>query len=104
MKYKRLKNGSSMAMNFKKDSHVFGALIGLFLPIITFLIIHFASKLVMLAVDVDLSVYAFAIKLLSIAMNLFPMRYYFVKLRMELTGRGILLVTFIYTVVYFWLI
>lgn len=93
-----------MAMYFKKDSHVFGALIGLFLPVITFLIVLFASQLIMLVVDTDLSVYTFAIKLLSIAMNLLPMRYYFVKLQMELTGRGILLVTFIYMVVYFWLI
>jgi len=93
-----------MAMDFKKDSHVFGALIGLFLPVITFLVIYFASKLLVMVIDIDVSVYAFAIKLLSIAMNLIPMRYYFVKLKMELTGRGILLVTFIYILVYFWLI
>lgn len=93
-----------MAMDFKKDSHAFGALIGLFLPVITFLVFHFTSKLIMTAIDADLSVYAFAIKLLSIAMNLIPMRYYFIKLKMELTGRGILLVTFIYLLVYFWLI
>lgn len=93
-----------MAMNFKRDSHVFGAIIGLFLPVVTFLAFHFLSKLLVAFIDVDLSIYAFAIKLLSIAMNLIPMRYYFVNLKLDLTGRGILLVTFIYLVVYFWLI
>ncbi|MBC35962.1 MAG: hypothetical protein CL663_07985 [Bacteroidetes bacterium] len=92
-----------MVMDFKKDSHVFGAVIGLFLPVITFLAFHFLSKLIILIVDVDLSVYSFAIKLLSIAMNLIPMRYYFVNLKMDLTGRGILLVTTIYFLVYFWI-
>lgn len=93
-----------MAMDFKKDSHVFGAIIGLFLPVVTFILFHFVSKLIMMGINVDLSVYSFAVKLLGIAMNLLPMRYYFVKLKMELTGRGILLVTFIYLIVYFWLI
>ncbi len=49
------------------------------------------------------TVYLDKMRLVSIAVNLLPMRYYFVKLKYELTGRGVLFVTFIYIIVYFWI-
>jgi hypothetical protein len=42
--------------------------------------------------------------LLSIFINLIPIRFYFVNLKMDKTGRGILLVTFALMVLFFSLI
>ena len=41
-------------------------------------------------------------KLLAIFVNLIPFRYYLVKLKADKTGRGILLVTFILSMLYFY--
>lgn len=41
------------------------------------------------------------IALISIFTNLFTMRYYLIKLKYDRTGRGILLMTFVMTLLYF---
>ena len=88
-------------MDYKKDSHVFGGLIGLFVPIVVYLILISVSFLLKSIFSTDISDYHDEMRLLGIAANLIFMRYYFVKLKFELTGRAILLVTFIYVIVYF---
>ena len=89
-------------MDFKKDSHILGGLIGLFLPVFVYLLLVLIVYVVKTVFGVETSSYLGAMRLVSIAVNLLPLRYYFVKLKFELTGRGILLVTFIYVIVYFW--
>lgn len=88
-------------MDFKKDSHIFGGLIGLAFPVLVYLLLVLIAFGVKSIFAVETSSYLDEIRLISIAVNLFSMRYYFLKLKFELTGRGILLVTFIYIVVYF---
>jgi hypothetical protein len=89
-------------MDFKRDSYIFGGLIGLFLPIIIHLLIILIAHVLKSIFGVDLSSYLDSLRLLSVVINLLPMRYYLVKLKYDMTGRSILLVTFIYILVYFW--
>ena len=86
-----------------KDSHFSGVVIGLILPILGFLFAFGIATLIDLIAGTNLNQNLQEFKLIGIAFNLWPIRYYFVKKKLELTGRGILLVTFIYVVIYFWL-
>ncbi len=90
-------------MDFKKNSHTLGGLIALALPVIVYLLLIVIAYGVKTLFKIETSGFLDAMRLLSIAVNLFPMRYYFVKLKYDLTGRSILLVTFIYVIVFFWL-
>jgi hypothetical protein len=42
------------------------------------------------------------IQLLALAVNLIPFRYYLIRVKADKTGRGILLVTFVFALVYFY--
>lgn len=86
-----------------KDSHVLGGVIGLILPVLGFLLVYGIIILVETLTGYVLIQNISKLKILGIAFNLWPIRYYFINKKYELTGRGILLVTFIYIVVYFWL-
>lgn len=92
-----------MAMDYKKDSHIFGGLIGLAFPVLVYLLLMLIAYGLKSIFNLDTSAYHVKMQLVSIVINLILMRYYFVKLKFELTGRAILLVTFIYVVVYFWI-
>lgn len=86
-----------------KDSHVTGVVIGLILPILGFLLAYSLIYLLDLLFNIHLSQYLQELKMVGIAFNLWPIRFYFVKKKYELTGRGVLLITFIYVLIYFWL-
>ena len=86
-----------------KDSHILGAGIGLILPVFAFLITYGISLLIDMIANTNISYNLASFKLIAITFNLWPIRYYFVNKKFELTGRGMLLVTFIYIVVFFWL-
>lgn len=88
----------------KRDSQGFGVIIGLILPIIAFGLIYVFNTLIMNLFNLDMFMRMSTIKLLSIVVNVLPIRYYFLVLKYDLTGRGVLLVTFVYVVVYFWLV
>ncbi|MCD4735474.1 MAG: hypothetical protein K8R53_05490 [Bacteroidales bacterium] len=86
---------------FKKDHYILGLIIGIFVPAILsglillvnyFLVLTGISKLYL-----DLQTHI----LMSIFGNLFPIRYYFVNLKFDKTGRGILIVTFVLTILFF---
>ncbi len=89
-------------MDFKKDTHAFGGFLGLVVPILAYLLLVLIAWGVKSFFGVDTKPFLDPMRLISIAVNLIIMRYYFVKLKYDLTGRGILLVTFIYVIVYFW--
>jgi len=86
-----------------KDSHVLGGVIGLILPVLGFLLVYGIITLIEILTGYVLIQDISKLKILGIAFNLWPIRYYFINKKYELTGRGILLVTFIYVIVYFWL-
>lgn len=85
---------------FKRDHLLLGIGLGLIIPVVFYFIIGFLA-------DVFTSKNAPAlqestIQLLAIVVNLLPFRYYLVKLKADKTGRGVLLATFLYALVYFY--
>ena len=84
----------------KKDSIILGIIIGLVCPAILFAILYFLSR-IFAPVGKDYLVQLPNIELISIFPNLFILRYYLVKLKLDKTGRGILLITFIFAILYF---
>ncbi len=88
-------------MNFlKKDSIGIGILIGIILPALLFALLFVLS----VALAPEGKQYLIKIStLLLIAMipDLILMRYYLINLKLDKTGRGIMLATFVLIIVYF---
>ena len=86
---------------FNKDAYWFGILVGIAAPLLLFLILFGAlqayQELTGSLVLIDTS----NLQLISTVINLFFIRYYFLNKKYEDTGRGILLVTFIYVIAFF---
>lgn len=83
---------------FKKDHFAFGAMIGAIVPVI----INFLLELITFKAG-DIQHHLFEEKtrfVLAIFTNIVPFRIYMVNLKYEKTGKGILLVTFIYAFFY----
>jgi hypothetical protein len=78
----------------KRDSIWFGLLIGTLLPVILFLIIHLISSLFEPGTFISRPFQGNKPMLLSLVINLVVIRFYFVNLKMDRTGRGILFATF----------
>ncbi|MCD4772437.1 MAG: hypothetical protein K8R41_03525 [Bacteroidales bacterium] len=90
-----------MINKFKKDSMIFGVIMGLLLPLIFYVILNKGIFLIKEIFVLDSFISNNKLMLISIFINLFTLRYYFVTLKYEQSGRGILLVTFIYIIAYF---
>ena len=84
-----------------KDSFVFGLIIGLLIPAIGFVIFYLMDMLAQSLFSKDQICKTTTIQLVSFALNLFAIRYYFVNLKFEKTGKGLLFVTFIYLFLFF---
>lgn len=85
---------------FKKDSLILGIIMGIVFPTLLFALLYFLSRIFAPA-DRDYLVRLSTIILISIFPNLFTLRYYLVNLKLDKTGRGILLVTFVFAIAYF---
>ncbi len=88
---------------FKKDNFIFGALIGAVIPMIVYLILE---KFVTITLNTGKVVTRFdqpTMLVLALVVNLLPFRQYMQKGHYEKTGKGILLMTFVYAVVYVYL-
>lgn len=86
---------------YKKDHFVFGLGMGIIIPVFLFGIIWLMNYFLF---QIDVAKYYLDLKthvLISFFGNLFPMRYYFINLKYEKTGRGLLLVTFALVLVFF---
>lgn len=85
----------------KKDHYLFGLAVGVFTPAALFLLILFINYILLLMgvaeFYLDLQTHVFT----SIFGNLLPIRYYFVNMKYDRTGRGVLLVTFVVVLVFF---
>jgi len=85
----------------KKDHHVFGVTVGILVPIILFGVIYLIN---LFLVVIEVAEFYLEFKthiLISIFGNLLPIRYYFVNLKFDKTGRGVLLVTFVLVLIFF---
>jgi hypothetical protein len=85
----------------KKDNIAFGVLIGLVLPILVFGLLWFISLLVKVEGAWARPFQKDNMMLLAVMLNLIPMRIYMVRYKLDKTGRGLLLITFVLIVVYF---
>jgi hypothetical protein len=85
----------------KRDSIYFGSLMGLITPLIVFTILYFLLELVEMVFALEWLNERPAVKLISVALNLLLIRYYFARLKFENTGRGLLITTFVYVIAYF---
>ena len=84
-----------------KDHYIFGLGIGLVVPALLFGIILFMNYIL---VELGIAKLYFDLQthiLVSFFGNLLPIRYYFVNLAYDKTGRGVLLVTFILVLAFF---
>jgi hypothetical protein len=85
----------------KKDNFILGAALGLLIPGVIFglilLINYILLQAGMVHVYLDRKIHV----LISLTGNLLPIRYYFVSLKYDKTGRGVLLITFILFMLFF---
>jgi hypothetical protein len=85
----------------KKDHYIFGLLVGLLVPVVLFGVILtinlFLIKIGVAKFYLDRQTQI----LISIFANLLPIRYYFVNLTFDKTGRGVLLITFALVLFFF---
>jgi len=85
----------------KKDNYILGAMLGLLIPGIIFgfilLINYIFIQTGLTSNYLDRKIHV----LISLTGNLLPIRYYFVTLKYEKTGRGVLLITFILFMLFF---
>jgi len=87
---------------FKKNSYILGILLGVGSPAVTFGILYLLHLLAVLALGKEELLKLSSILLISLVINLVVLRYYFVKLKFDKTGRGVLLVTFVCFLLFFY--
>ncbi len=86
---------------FNRNSVWFGALIGILMPLILYALLYGALELYNKLAEAPLVFNENILQLISPVINLFFIRYYFVTKKYDDTGRGLLLVTFIFMRAYF---
>jgi len=88
---------------FRKDSFVLGVVFGIALPVVFYFFLLMVDQLVLALFGRHLTHEHHLLYLLSTIVNLLPVRYYLIKLKLEKTGLGILAITAILILVYFFL-
>ena len=88
---------------FKKDSYLTGFALGILLPLIFYGFLWLLDQLLYSITYVHLTRQMHYLYLLSAAINVVPLRYYFVKLKAEKSGVGTLLITGAYILGYFFM-
>jgi hypothetical protein len=94
------KDGAMMKV-LKKDHYLFGLLVGMLVPIVLFGIILLFNYLLLIMGVAEFYLDWETHALVSLFGNLLPIRYYFVNLGYDKTGRGVLLVTFALVLLFF---
>ena len=86
----------------KQDSFILGLIIGIIAPWILFGILYYLSIFLgNLVLKVPYFISSSTMQLLAIVVNVFAIRYYMVRLKFEKTGKGFLVITFIYIIAFF---
>lgn len=86
---------------FKRDNLWLGIVMALVIPPIFYFLFVYLNGL--FTGKNGAALQESTVQLLAIAVNLIPFRYYLVRLKADKTGRGILLVTFAFALVYFYM-
>lgn len=85
----------------RTDTIWMGLLLGTLLPAISFGIFYLIGMAIDNASGKEHVLKFNTLLLISIFTNLFALRYFLIKLKFDRTGRGILLMTFALTLIYF---
>jgi hypothetical protein len=85
----------------KSNNFLTGAIIGLIIPVPAAFVFASLTRLIQITFHVLTRVRMADMFLLGLAVNLIVMRYYIRKLKLENTGKGILVVTFGLVAVFF---
>ncbi len=86
----------------KKDSMILGIVIGIVLPVVGYFSLTWLNEFISETIFNRPPVFREStIEVISIFLNVFPFRYYMLKAQLDYTGRGILLVTFLVGLYYF---
>ena len=86
---------------FRRDHYGFGILLGILLPVVFYILLFILDLLVMAIFNTHMLAKQEYLVILSLAINLFAIKYYFVNLNYDKSGRGVLLVTFAGALAYF---
>jgi hypothetical protein len=90
-----------MIAQFKKDQYGLGIFIGIILPVISFVMVYLFNLALISAGIVSYFLELKSHFLVSMVINVIPIRYYFVNLKYDKTGRGLLLITFLLVMLFF---
>lgn len=85
----------------KQDKIVLGGLIGLIIPVPVALFFAIILRLIQINFHVLARIRMTDLFLLGLALNLVVMRYYFLKLKFENTGKGVMIITIMMVMVFF---
>jgi hypothetical protein len=86
-----------------KDRWVLGIVIGLVLPAALFGILYLLNRYLSIEYNNGrMYLRISTLMLIAIFTNMFTLRYYLVKKKFDKTGRGILMVTFVFAFVFFY--
>ena len=86
----------------KKDSWILGITLGILTPLVAYGIMHYTNIFISKEFFSKPPIFSDrTLIVLSIVCNLLTFRYYMVTLKNEYTGRGVLLVTFIFVIAFF---
>jgi hypothetical protein len=86
---------------FKRNSMWFGILIGMLLPLIVYGLLFVAVAIYKRISGSPAGFDEAMLQLISPVINLFLIRYYFVTKKYDDSGRGVLLVTFVFVIAFF---
>ena len=86
---------------FVRDNFLLGLILGIALPAVSLLFLCLLDLAVVKVFETHMLHKQAYLVLLSIVVNLFAIKYYFVNLQYDKTGRGVLLVTFLLVLKYF---
>lgn len=85
----------------KQDSYLLGVLMALLLPVVVYGVMHGIIVVLESTFENMVAIKMKHLVLVSIMLNLLPMRSYLISYKYDKTGRGILAITFIYMIVFF---
>jgi hypothetical protein len=85
----------------KKDNIALGVLIGLLLPVLFYGLLSVLAMMVATGSPFARPLESDRMPLLALAINVFPIRVYFVTYKFDKTGRGVLFITFLLAIAFF---
>ncbi|MCF8332010.1 MAG: hypothetical protein K9H84_06125 [Bacteroidales bacterium] len=85
---------------FRKDTFTLGIILGLLVPAVLFVIIYYTNQYFEQLANKNF-LKTNTIMLVSIVLNVFVLRYFLTHKDRDKTGRGVLMVTFVYAILFF---